>query len=129
MFFTANQLVAHAVGDYLIQSHWMASEKTKRWFPAWTHVLTYGLPFLLITQSWLALLVIVVTHVVIDHYRLASRVIWLKNHVGSGAGPWSEAKENFGFPKDTPVWMSFWLMVIVDNLLHVLINASAIRWL
>ena len=27
--FTADQLVAHAVGDYILQSHWMATEKTK----------------------------------------------------------------------------------------------------
>lgn len=42
-------LLAHLVGDYLIQSDWMANEKTKRWWPAWAHALTYGLPFLLVT--------------------------------------------------------------------------------
>lgn len=28
-FFTADQLVAHAVGDYIIQSDWMAENKRK----------------------------------------------------------------------------------------------------
>ena len=28
--FTAEQLVAHVVGDYVIQSEWMATEKTER---------------------------------------------------------------------------------------------------
>lgn len=28
--FTADQFVAHLVGDYILQSHWMATEKTKR---------------------------------------------------------------------------------------------------
>ena len=39
--------LAHMVGDYVIQSHWMAVEKTKRWWPAIAHGVTYGLPFLL----------------------------------------------------------------------------------
>ncbi|MFD4210556.1 DUF3307 domain-containing protein, partial [Micromonospora tulbaghiae] len=63
-------LLAHLAGDYLLQSHWMATEKSKRWWPAWAHALTYGLPFLLITQSPAALAVIVGTHAVIDRYRL-----------------------------------------------------------
>jgi len=60
-------LLAHLIGDYILQSDWMANEKTKRWWPAWAHALTYGLPFLLVTQSPLALAVIIVTHAVIDH--------------------------------------------------------------
>jgi hypothetical protein len=33
-------LLAHLVGDYLLQSDWMAAEKTKRWWPpvAWPGV-------------------------------------------------------------------------------------------
>jgi hypothetical protein len=51
-------LLAHLAGDYLIQSDWMATEKVKRWWPAVVHGTTYGLPFLLITQSPAALAVI-----------------------------------------------------------------------
>lgn len=43
-------LLAHLVGDYLLQSDWMANEKTKRRWPAWAHAITYGLPFLLVTH-------------------------------------------------------------------------------
>lgn len=53
--------LAHLVGDYILQSHWEAQEKTKRWWPALLHAVTYGLPFLLVTQSPWALLVIVGT--------------------------------------------------------------------
>ena len=74
-------LLAHLVGDYILQSEWMAKEKTKRWFPAWAHAVTYGLPFLFVTQSPAALAVIVVTHAIIDHYRLARHVVWVKNFV------------------------------------------------
>ncbi|RLA29302.1 MAG: DUF3307 domain-containing protein, partial [Gammaproteobacteria bacterium] len=46
--FSADQLIAHAVGDFLLQSEWMAREKTKRSLAALVHCLTYILPFLLL---------------------------------------------------------------------------------
>lgn len=79
MFVTADQLVAHAIGDYIIQSDWMASEKTKRSLAALAHVVTYSLPFLFLTLSWKALLFIAATHFVIDRWRLARYVCWVKN--------------------------------------------------
>lgn len=72
-------LLAHLAGDYLLQSDWMAIEKTKRWWPAIAHGLVYTLPFALLTQSWEALAVIAGTHVVIDRFRLARHVCWAKN--------------------------------------------------
>ena len=77
--FTADQLVAHVVGDYLLQSHWVAQRKTSRLAVALLHALLYALPFVLLTRSPVALLVIVVTHAVIDRYRLVRHVIWYKN--------------------------------------------------
>jgi hypothetical protein len=123
-------VLLHFVGDYLIQTNWMANEKTKRWLPAIVHGVTYTLPFLLLTRSIPALLVICLTHIVIDHYRLAKHFNWAKNLLGPGPHPtWAEAKENGGFPKSTPVWMATWLMIIVDNVIHILINAAALTWL
>lgn len=123
-------VILHFVGDYLIQTNWMANEKINRWIPAIVHGVTYAIPFLLLTQSIPALLVIAGTHVVIDHYRLAKHFIWAKNLLSPGRQPsWSEAKQNAGFPKEVPVWMSTWLMVITDNTIHVLINFAALTWL
>lgn len=76
-------LIASEVGDYLLQSDWMAQEKTKKWLAAAVHALVYTLPFtlfLFFTQAtWKALVVIGVTHFVIDHWRLARYVAWAKN--------------------------------------------------
>lgn len=119
--------LAHLVGDYLLQSHWMATEKTKRWWPAWAHALTYGLPFLFITQSPLALLVIVGTHAVIDRYRLARHVVWAKNQIAPNA--FRPAHTATGYPDDTPPWLAFWLLIAADNILHMLINVAAVVWL
>src|SRR5687767_5650209 len=98
----------------------MATEKTKRWWPAIVHAVTYGLPFLLITQSPLALLVIVGTHAVIDRYRLARHLIWVKNFVAPRGfnPPWSECSKT-GYPDRDPAWLTVWLMIAADNTAHL----------
>lgn len=120
--------MAHMVGDYLIQSHWMANAKTKQWWPAAVHGVTYTLPFVLITQSIVALLVIGGTHIVIDHWRLARYVVWFRNQLAPKA--WRPALvEATGTPDSAPVWLSTWLLFIADNILHMLINVAAVVWL
>ena len=120
-------LLAHLIGDYVIQSHWMATQKVHRWAPAIAHGLTYTVPFLLVTQSPAALLVIAGTHIVIDRYRLAKHLTWAKNMIapaGHRAG-----HTDTGFPADTPPWLAVWLLIIADNTLHLAINVAAVSWL
>lgn len=121
-FFTADQLIAHAVGDYIIQSDWMARNKTSKTLAAAVHAGTYTLPFLLLTQSLMALAFICGTHFLIDRFRLARFVVWLKN---GAQGPVTAT----GYPEGTPAWLSTWLLIIADNILHVILNAVAINWL
>lgn len=124
---TADQIVAHAVGDYILQSDWMATEKTKKSIAAAVHALTYALPFLLLQPSWAALAVIVGTHFLIDRWRLARYVVWVKNWMGPNR-PWSECKAT-GYPEDRPVWLTVWLLIFADNIIHILINGAALQWL
>lgn len=123
-------ILAHLVGDYLIQSHWMATKKTEQWLPAIVHGVTYTLPYALITQSPWALLVIGGTHAIIDRYRLAKHLVWLKNQIApkSHRFTWASAKAT-GSPADTPPWLSVWLMIIADNTVHLLINTAAVLWM
>ena len=133
---TADQLLAHAIGDYVIQSDWMATEKTKKSLACAIHVVSYTLPFLLITTQVLALAVICGTHFVIDRWRLARHFIWFKNlmfspyHRGRNGGypPWKDCTK-FGSPPDRPDWLAGWLAIFVDNILHVTINGLAIMYL
>lgn len=130
MLFTADQLVAHAVGDYILQSHWMATQKTKNSFAAAVHAFAYTLPFLLITLSPAALAIICGTHFLVDRFRLARFVVWLKN----GPIRWSKEEGEFcmkhltatGYQDDVPAWLAVWLLIAADNIIHVIINASAI---
>lgn len=128
----AESVLAHFVGDYLLQSHWMATKKVEQWIPAIAHGVAYSLPFLILTTSWAALLVICSTHIIIDRYRLAKHFTWMKNHLAplSYAQPqWAEAKDNGGYAKEVPAWLAIWLMIIVDNIIHILINYGALLWL
>jgi len=160
MFITADQLVLHAVGDYVLQSDWMATTKTKKSVAALAHVVTYLLPWLVLTTSWKALLVIGGTHFVIDRWRLARYVCWIKNFLAprwievhrplchckdkEGAScslcgemelvrrvrnrSWRSCQAT-GYDPDRPMWMSVWLMIITDNLMHVACNALALKYL
>lgn len=120
--------LGHMVGDYLLQSHWMANQKTRRWWPAIAHGLTYGLPFLLFTQSVLALAVIIGTHIVIDRYRLARYVVWARNL--AAPRDWRAPRSSpTGTHASAPDWLAVWLLFIADNIVHVLINIAALLWL
>lgn len=125
---TADQLLAHAVGDYLLQSDWMAAEKTSRLSVALAHALTYSMPFLAMTPSLAAWCVIVATHAVIDRWRLARFVVWAKEHLGP-TRPAPLAQCPFGYDPKKPDWLAVWLLIIADNVAHVAINGAALRWL
>ncbi|ROP65644.1 DUF3307 domain-containing protein [Curtobacterium sp. ZW137] len=132
-------ILAHLLGDYLLQTDSMAQRKTSSWRWALTHAAMYSLPhavllFVLLggfSWHWLvALLIIGGTHAVIDRYRLAKHVIWALNHAlphdHRDEYAWAEARENAGYSPSSPVWMRTWLMIIVDNTLHLAINAVTI---
>ncbi len=126
--FTADQIVAHFVGDFILQSDWMAREKFGNSFACLVHVIAYTLPFLLITLSPEALLVIAGTHFLIDRWRLPRFLIWLKNLPFPGRRPFSECART-GFPPDTPDDLARLLYIIIDGTCHVLINGAAIYYL
>lgn len=126
---TADQLVAHAIGDYLLQSDWMATEKTSRSLAAGVHAACYALPFLWFAPSPTAWGVIIGTHFVIDRWRLARYVCWAKNWFAPTAPPPFRECSATGYGPDKPPWMAAWLLIIADNVLHVLCNAAALHWL
>jgi len=121
------QILIHLWGDYITQTDWMAQEKTKRNFAAWCHATVYTIPFMLITQSILALSIIYVTHYFIDRYRLARYVVFAKNWVTNRSLKWTDCNAT-GYHKDTPTWLAFWLLIIADNTMHLTINYFALTF-
>jgi hypothetical protein len=149
-----NQLIAHLVGDYVLQSHWMAVKKTKWSWPCALHAFAYTLPFVCLTRSLLALTVIMVSHFVIDRWQLVRYVIWLNNLIYGGPRRFEWCRMTGYFdPEVARVstadiegvrelctrtndhefrmqdWLRVWLKIINDNTLHLATNAVCLAWL
>jgi hypothetical protein len=119
------QILAHLVGDYLLQTSHMARHKIQSWTIALLHAAFYTLPFVLITRSSTALSVILGTHALIDRYRLA-RVVSMARNMAGDPLHWRHYRTTTGFTDYTPVWMATWLEIVIDNTMHLLINYFAI---
>ena len=109
------QLLLHAWGDYITQNDWMATYKTENslrgYLAAILHSTLYSLPFLLI-GSVNAVSVIWITHLLIDKFRLGTYIVRLKN--------WNFSQ--YGFPEERPTFLIVWILIIVDNIIHITIN-------
>lgn len=147
-------IVLHLVGDYVLQSDWMAATKTTRSLAAAAHALAYSAPFALFFRlieagdrggRGAAVVFICVTHFVIDRWRLARYVCWFKNFLApeytglTDCGratddvmrwwhPWSECTGT-GYHKSREAWLAVWLMIIADNTIHLVMNGLAFAWL
>ncbi len=129
---TGDQILAHLFGDYVFQSHWMATRKTKSSWAALLHVVTYSIGFWYLRPSLPAMAFIIGSHFVIDRFRLARHLVFFKNFA-CPPSEWDALLVNHdpatGYPKETPAWMSVWLLIIADNALHLLCNGFALTYL
>lgn len=143
------EILAHLVGDYLFQNHWMATKKVTSWVPAAVHATVYTLPFLLLTQSVPALFVIWSTHLIIDRFRLVTYwadfwgvgktgnlTIWFARTFGGDGRLITIGDEQFvptrWGPLDikvSPPFIAAPLLWLSDNTMHLLINHAALMWL
>lgn len=100
-------LIAHLVGDYLLQTGWMAANKTKSWPALFTHAAVYTLviglfaAFMVKDFSPWGLALIFVSHAIIDR-RSVTR-FWVST-VMTATGQ-----------------ESAWLTIVVDQIFHLLI--------
>ena len=97
-------LYAHFVGDYLLQTDWMANNKKKSSWACAVHVAIYLLPFICMTRiSWLGLLVIAVQHFAQDRSNFVVYFMRVKGSEDFATGPCSP-----------------WSVIVTDNILHIL---------
>ena len=123
------EILAHLVGDYILQSDWMAQEKTRSTLAAASHAVVYGLPFIALGPSAAALLIIIASHLVIDRMRLARYVVFGKNFLAPRSQwPRWERCRSTGYDEGRPAWLAVWLLIIADNTIHLLINHLALRY-
>ncbi|MDT3700037.1 MAG: DUF3307 domain-containing protein [Thermincola sp.] len=106
-------LIAHLVGDYLLQLGWMAANKTKSWLATFTHAAVYTLTvaafavlFIKDFSAW-GLVLVFVSHAIID--RRVITAFWVKSVMSA---PESERG---------------WLTIVVDQIFHLIILFMAIN--
>lgn len=115
-------LIAHLVGDYVLQSDWMAaakvygSEHDSRQASI-AHAAFYTACFIPLTRNPIRLAVIGITHGLLDRYRPFPELIHQKDKLLSPVN-WPATPA-----ADVPVW----LRIVVDNTAHLLINELALR--
>lgn len=99
-------ILAHLIGDYLLQNDWMAlNKKSKSWICA-VHVATYMLPFLFCGFAWWQLALIAGQHYLQDRTNF---IMWLMKVKGS---------EGFATGPCAP-----WSIIVTDNIIHILFIA------
>lgn len=102
-------IVGHLIGDYLLQTRWMASGKATNWAPLITHCFIYTsvVSVAILIHSniipILAVFLIFVTHVFLDRRRF---VAW-----------WS--KTVMGLKDGEPAW----LLIMADQVFHIIVLA------
>ena len=102
------QILCHFFGDFVFQTNSMGRRKKGHFWLITVHALLYVVPFVLLTQDIGDLLIIGVTHGVIDFYRLGDHLPLLRGEKSSGVPQW--------------------VKIIYDQGLHWTINYFALRF-
>jgi hypothetical protein len=98
-------LLAHLIGDYILQNDWMAKNKKTNTWACIAHVLTYMIPF--IPLCWFGLSPFAWGLIGYQHYiqDRSNFVAWFMDKKGS--------KDFMNAP------MGPWSIVLTDNILHI----------
>lgn len=68
-----NPIIAHLVGDFILQNEWMAINKKDRSLPCIVHLIVYLAPFLFCQLSWWQVALIGIQHYIQDR---SSFIFW-----------------------------------------------------
>ncbi len=108
-------LLGHLIGDFLLQTSWMAGNKTKHLLPLLVHSLVYTVSIAVFSWltlhrlSYLMLVFIFVIHVILDRRTF---VHWWVEKIMRTDGP-----------------PAAWLSIVVDQTFHLLALAATLRFL
>lgn len=104
-------LIGHLIGDFLLQTTWMAQHKAKRWLPLLMHVTVYTgvvsvFGFASGGLSWAAVALIFLSHVLLDRKTFVAFWVRRVQMVPNNEQPW--------------------LLIMADQIFHIIILAIAI---
>lgn len=119
------QLFCHLIGDYFLQTDYIATNKKKYWQISLLHAFSYASCFVVLNISVWAFVVIFLTHWFIDGTNIVAMLNQYRNQDFIGCDSYGN-KDGFG---DRPDHIRHWLLIIQDNTLHLIINYFAIMYL
>lgn len=104
-------LLGHLIGDFLLQTSWMAQYKASRWLPLLTHVIVYTVVVSLMGYlsgglSIIGIGIIFIGHIILDRRTFVE--FWV-NRIQGAKG---QAKD--------------WLMIVTDQIFHIILLVVAI---
>lgn len=104
-------LIGHLIGDFLLQSSWMAKNKASKWLPLLAHVTVYTIVVGIFGAmsgglALAAIALIIISHIILDRRTFVS--FWVRN-VQTAKGP-----------------EQAWLCIVADQIFHIIILAIAI---
>ena len=99
-------IYAHLIGDYILQTDFMATGKKKKSWICLVHILTYLIPFLFTPLVWWQIALIGLQHFLQDRWNF---VTWFMRVKGSS---------QFTLSPCAP-----WSVIVTDNILHILFIA------
>jgi hypothetical protein len=95
-------MIAHLIGDYLIQTDWMAANKKKSTVACMFHIITYMIPFMFCDIAAWQFYLIAAQHFLQDRWNF---IPWLMKVKGSA---------KFMEPPLGP-----WSIIVTDNVVHI----------
>ncbi|MDN3439179.1 DUF3307 domain-containing protein [Planococcus sp. APC 3900] len=104
-------LIAHLIGDFLLQTGWMAKHKASKWLPLLTHVSIYTTVIALFGHfsgglSFMAVAIVFIGHIILD--RKTFVLFWVER-VQMAKGP-----------------EKVWLSIMADQIFHIILLALAV---
>lgn len=104
-------LIAHLIGDFLLQTGWMAKHKASKWLPLLTHVSIYTAVIALFGHfsgglSFAAVAIVFIGHIILD--RKTFVLFWVER-VQTAKGP-----------------EKVWLSIVADQIFHIILLAVAV---
>lgn len=104
-------LIGHLIGDFLLQTGWMAKYKATKWLPLLTHVSVYTAVIAVLGTfsgglSLTALAIVFFGHILLD--RKTFVMFWVQR-VQTAKGP-----------------EKVWLSIVADQIFHIILLAIAI---
>lgn len=125
------QLLLHTVGDFWLQSSWMALNKYRSKRIAAVHAIVYTVPFLILTRNPVQLFLIAIAHGIIDHFRLASVMPRFTNWDWTG-WQWHGWRNGRSYnPAAQPPYFGSelsWITTVLDASMHLIWNYLVLKF-